>query len=141
MDMDANEIVAAITDRVRDAANVNVVFGDIIEGPGGVSIIPVASVKVSGGGGGGGGNKRKRDAAEEGAANEGTGLGLGVSVTAKPIGYIEVKGEGARFIPTPDVTKMVVSGTIAFGMLLLTAMKLMRFKAFKQKMTGQRTYA
>lgn len=46
--MDANEIIAAITERVKDTANVQVVFGETVETAAGVSIIPVASVKVSG---------------------------------------------------------------------------------------------
>lgn len=130
--MDANEIVAAITERVKDAANVSVVFGDIMETTGGVSVIPVASVKVSGGGGGGTGPGKRRGGVDETTAESQSGLGLGLSVTAKPLGYIEVKGDNARFVPIADVTKIAVGGLLATSLFLVTVNRLMRFKAWKK---------
>jgi uncharacterized spore protein YtfJ len=133
--MDANEIVTAITERVRDAANVNVVFGDPVETAGGVTIIPVASIKVSGGGTG-----RSRRSGEGGEAAAGTdrgmglgGMGLGVKVMAKPLGYIEIKGDNARFVPIPDVTRIAVGGMFVTGLTLLTANRFLRFKKWSRR--------
>lgn len=135
--MDANEIVAAITDRIKDTANVSVVFGDTIETAAGISIIPVASVKLSGGGGRGHGKWRTDDT----EADSSKGLGLGLMVAAHPLGYIEIKGEGARFVPTPDVTKIAVGGLVASGLLLMTINRAMRFKAWQKRKMWRHQHA
>jgi uncharacterized spore protein YtfJ len=136
--MDAYEIVTAITERVKDTANVSVVFGDMIETAAGVSIIPVASVKISGGGGGHG---RGRKRPEETEAQTENGMGLGVMVTAQPLGYIEVKNDTARFVPTPDITKIAVAGFLLTGLVLMTLNRLMRFRTMKTHKSLQHSHA
>jgi uncharacterized spore protein YtfJ len=128
--MDTNEIISSITDKVKDTANVNVVFGDPIETPGGVTIIPVASVKLGGGGGGG----RNRRGGDDENQPSGNGVGLGVSVTARPLGYIEVKEGEARFVKVVDTTKIAASAMVTAPLLLLMAMRLMRFRNWKRRM-------
>lgn len=137
--MEANDIVAAITERVRDTANVNVVFGETVETASGISIIPVASVKVSGGGGGSRGHSRRR--LEDAEAEIGNGMGLGLMVAAQPLGYIEIKDDGARFVPTPDVTKIAVVGLMASSLLLVTVNRVMRFRAWQKRKMWRHAHA
>ena len=118
--MSPEEIISTITDRVKDTANVKVVFGEPVTAAG-VTIIPVATVKVAGGGGGGKG--RGKLPAENAEALE-TGMGLGLQVSAKPLGYIEVKNGAARLVPIVDVTKVAVVGLVAAGLTLITFGKL-----------------
>lgn len=118
--MSPEDIISTITDRVKDTANVKVVFGEPISAAG-VTIIPVATVKVAGGGGGGKG--RGKQPAESAEATE-TGMGLGLQVSAKPLGYIEVKNGSARLVPIVDVTKVAVVGLVAAGLTLITFGKL-----------------
>ncbi|HTH72534.1 MAG TPA: spore germination protein GerW family protein [Candidatus Pristimantibacillus sp.] len=118
--MSPEEIISTITDRVKDTANVKVVFGEPVTAAG-VTIIPVATVKVAGGGGGGKG--RGKLPAENAEALE-TGMGLGLQVSAKPLGYIEVKDGAARLVPIVDVTKVAVVGLVAAGLTLITFGKL-----------------
>jgi uncharacterized spore protein YtfJ len=131
--MDANEIITSITERVKDAANVRVVFGEPVETTSGVTIIPVASVKVAGGGGGGTGRGRRRESEETAATGNEGGMGLGLKVMATPLGYIEVKDGTARFVHIADMTKIAVGGMLLTGLLLLAATRCMRFKAWKQR--------
>lgn len=119
--MTPEEIISTITDRVKDTANVRVVFGDPVES-GGVTVIPVASVKIAGGGGGGRGKSNILPVEGE-EAPEG-GVGLGLQITAKPLGYIEVKEGSARLIPIVDVTKVAIGSMIAGTLALMTVAKL-----------------
>ena len=128
--METNEIISSITDKVKDTANVNVVFGDPIE-TGGVTIIPVASVRVAGGGGGGRGTQGRRGENEE-AAPSGRGMGIGVRVMATPLGYIEVKDGEARFVQVVDATRIAVSAMLAGSFILIAANRMMRFRAWKR---------
>ena len=121
--MSPEEIISTITDRVKDTANVKVVFGEPVTAAG-VTIIPVATVKVAGGGGGGGGGKGRGKLPAENAEALETGMGLGLQVSAKPLGYIEVKDGAARLVPIVDVTKVAVVGLVAAGLTLITFGKL-----------------
>jgi uncharacterized spore protein YtfJ len=93
-----------------------------------MTIIPVASVKVGGGGGKG---KSKADLSEAGTDNR--GMGLGLNVITRPLGYIEVKDGSARFVVIPDVTKIAVGGMVVAGMVLLTASRVVQLLAWKKK--------
>jgi len=96
------ELVATISERLKAAADVKVVYGEpqVIEGK---TIIPVAVASYGFGAGSGGGK-------------QGTGGGGGVSV--KPIGCIEVTAERTRFIPIVDVNRLATLGLIALVVIL-----------------------
>ena len=126
--MTPEEIINTITERVKDTANVKVVFGDPVES-GGVTVIPVATVKVAGGGGGGKG--RSTALVEEGQDLEG-GMGMGLQITSKPLGYIEIVDGSARLVPIADVTKLAIGGMVASTLALLTIAKLFYKKAKMQ---------
>ncbi len=123
--MSPEEIINQITERVKETANVDVVFGAAVVS-GGVTVIPVASVKVAGGGGGG----RGRDVSPvEGEDVSESGMGVGLHVTARPLGYIEIKDGSARLVPIPDVTKIAIGGMIAGTLALMTVAKLLTKRA------------
>lgn len=118
--MDVQTVVKNVTEQIQNTANVRAVFGEPITADG-MTLIPVACVKVSGGGGGG----RK---AAEGDAGKDTGMGLGVSVTAAPVGFIEIRDGEARMVDIVDKNKIGMAGMVVGGLLLLTAAKLAVWK-------------
>jgi uncharacterized spore protein YtfJ len=95
------ELVSTISERLKAAADVKVVYGEpqVIEGK---TIIPVAVASYGFGAGAGG--------------EHGAGGGGGVSV--KPIGCIEITAERTRFIPIVDVNRLATLGLIALVVIL-----------------------
>lgn len=83
---------------VREALTVSRVFGQPYE-RGGVTVIPVATVR--GGGGGGGGRKT-------GTGEEGEGGGYGV--LARPAGVYVVTDGAVTWQPAVDVNRIVAMG-------------------------------
>jgi uncharacterized spore protein YtfJ len=124
-EMDIHEILKEVSDNIEKTANVKTVFGDPIQVEG-RTIIPVATVSVSGGGGGGFEKEAKAKA-------RGIGGGAGLHVESKPVGYIEITAEGAKFVPTPDSTKIamrgIINGIMAVGMFGLAAI----IRAFRKE--------
>jgi uncharacterized spore protein YtfJ len=104
--MDVNEAIS----KARDAITVKRVYGEPYERDG-VTVIPAAA--VGGGGGGGGG---------EGPEGEGSGSGFGYGLNARPVGAYVIDDRDVRWVPAPDVTRIVtqallVVALIAFGIL------------------------
>jgi uncharacterized spore protein YtfJ len=132
--MDTSEVITAVTDRVRESANVKAVFGEPVDLAGGITIIPVAAVRVAGGGGGGGSKADASDGenGDEGKSGKGNGLGLGIRVTTVPLGYIEAKEGNAKFVSITDATKIAVSGLLTTSILLLSLNRVMRLMAWKK---------
>jgi uncharacterized spore protein YtfJ len=99
------ELIADMSERLKAAANVKVVFGDpqVIEGK---TIIPVAVASYGFGAGG------------PGPRGERTGGGGGGGVRVKPVGVVEITAEGTRFIPVIDVNGLATLGLIALALLL-----------------------
>jgi uncharacterized spore protein YtfJ len=83
-----NDLLERIGQSVGDRAQVSTVFGEPVERAG-LTVIPVAKVRFGFGGGGGGGSGSGE---EEGSGGGGGGGGL-----VSPVGYIEVRDEGAEF--------------------------------------------
>jgi uncharacterized spore protein YtfJ len=101
-----DELLERIGATVGDKAKVSTVFGEPVE-RGEVTVIPVAKARFGFGGGGGSGE-------HEGQGGSGGGGGGGVAVS--PVGYIEVRTDGARFrrIQSPlDLVAFVAAGSIA----------------------------
>lgn len=128
--MKVQEVIDKVTERVKDTANVKVVFGDPIEARD-VTIIPVASVKFSGGGGGGMGTEGlENDEAEAaGHKGKGSGMGIGMQVTTSPVGYIEVRDGEATMVDIVDKNKLAMATAVTGGLLLLMFAKLFVWKA------------
>ena len=97
---DIHEVLKEVSENIEKAANVKTVFGDPVR-VGHRTIIPVATVAVSG-----------------------ESRGQGLHVESKPVGYIEITDEGAKFVSTPDSTKIalrgILSGLVALGMFILS---------------------
>src|SRR4029079_5861523 len=87
----ANDSLETVLERlnaVKDTMTVSRVFGDAYE-QGGVTAIPVASVRGGGGGGGGEGEGTGSDG--PGPTGSGSGGGVGFGVTARPVGVYVLK--------------------------------------------------
>jgi uncharacterized spore protein YtfJ len=83
-----NDLLERIGQSIGDRARVSTVFGEPVERAN-LTVIPVAKVRFGFGGGGGGGSG---SGDEEGSGGGGGGGGL-----VSPVGYIEVRDEGAEF--------------------------------------------
>lgn len=100
------DFVQGLGERLGLSARASAVFGDPVERDG-VTVIPVAKASWGFGGGSGGA-----------APNQGSGGGGGGVVA--PIGFIEVRGGEARFVPVrdPRTTAMrLVAGAAAVALL------------------------
>jgi uncharacterized spore protein YtfJ len=98
----AEDIVLSLSDKLVATANVKSVYGDPVS-VGNRTIIPVARVGYGLGASSGGQN---------GETIGGGGGGGGVG--ARPVGYIEITGEGTRFVQYTALKKMIVSAALGF---------------------------
>ncbi|MGE5341368.1 MAG: GerW family sporulation protein [Candidatus Omnitrophota bacterium] len=89
--MDTSEVIREVAEHIQKNTTVEAIFGKPVE-RGHVTIIPVSQIKISGGGGGGSTDEKKNQ------SPKGSGMGLGVSIKAIPLGYIEIKEDSARFV-------------------------------------------
>ncbi|KPK46911.1 MAG: hypothetical protein AMJ77_04790 [Dehalococcoidia bacterium SM23_28_2] len=98
-------MVASISEKLKVAANVKVVYGEpqVVEGK---TIIPVAVASYGFGAGSG-----------TGPQGEGSGGGGG-GLRVKPLGVVEVTAERTRFIPVIDVNRLATLGLIALVVVL-----------------------
>jgi len=106
-------LVERLADRLGSSAHATAVFGEPIE-RGGVTVIPVA--KARWGFGGGGGRPPAHAGEEPGerpAGPEGEGSGGGGGVAVVPVGFIEVRDDGARFRRIVDEGAIVALAAMA----------------------------
>ena len=106
-----SEMVTVLLERIGEAvgqkAQVSTIFGEPVERAQ-VTVIPVAKARFGFGGGGGSGARGERE--------EGSGGGGGGGAVVSPVGYIEVRDDGAEFkrISSPaDVVTFVAAASIA----------------------------
>jgi len=102
-------LLEQVADRIGQHAGATAVFGEPVEQDG-RTVIPVAQVAIGAGAGGGtseGIGAEEQESAEEsaGAGEEGAAgvvggaAGAGGGALSRPLGYIEVSADGARFVP------------------------------------------
>jgi uncharacterized spore protein YtfJ len=108
------EIQEALSGLVNQAGP-KTVYSDPITADG-TTIVPVARIRC-GFGGGSGRNSRSKE-------NEGGGGGGGF--VAHPVGFVEVRGDGARFVPIIDPQTIAMGVGIGLGMGLVLAKLLFR---------------
>ena len=117
--VDIHEVMRDVSKQIEHNANVKAVFGDPIKFDN-RTLIPVANIMVMGGGGVG----------PKGKGNPPVGGGL--RMESKPVGYIEITENGAKFVPTVDMSKLalkgIFSGVFAVGMFGLASL----VRAFKK---------
>jgi uncharacterized spore protein YtfJ len=102
-----DNLVTRIADRLGQHASAKAVFGDPIERDG-ITVIPVAKIRMGFGGGGGSGTGKHEDSGEGG--------GGGGGLTASPLGYIELSAAGAEFRKiqaTAELWPVVLAGGAA----------------------------
>lgn len=109
--MNTQELIKDITDKIQTNANVKVVFGDPIKEEG-ITIIPVAKIRVRGGGGGGRGKNREVPYVEGENPDINSGMGVGIAIDSTPLGYIRVSNGQAEFIEIVDKTRLVLGGML-----------------------------
>ncbi len=108
-------IVTQILDRVKNAARVELVYGESREVRG-RTIIPVALVAYMFGGGAGSGVSRPGNGASE---DVGGGSGGGGSVRVQPVGVLEITEDETRLVPIIDWTRIITTGITFLGLWML----------------------
>jgi uncharacterized spore protein YtfJ len=123
--MHVQEIIQDISERLQKNANVKTVFGEPYQ-KGDISIIPVARVDISGCG-------WETMELEPGMEKKGESAGesgndVEMIVSTIPLGYIEVKDSGARFVDIENANRLAIAG-LAFGAFLVFSLSrlLMQF--------------
>jgi uncharacterized spore protein YtfJ len=99
-----DELLATLAERIGARFNASSVFGTPVERDG-VTVIPVATIRLGIGGGGGSDPSKGQD-----------GEGGGAGGIASAAGYIELKDGRSRFVPAVHPTRMlllVVTATLA----------------------------
>ncbi len=99
-------LVEALAERLGGSASVIRVFGEPVQ-RGGVTVVPVASIRYGFGGGSG-----RHASGEEGG-------GGGGGLTARPVGFIELRGGRSRYRPIRDPARLL---PLAFAAGLLAAL-------------------
>jgi uncharacterized spore protein YtfJ len=104
-----DNLVTRIAERLGQHASAKAVFGDPVERDG-ITVIPVAKIRMGFGGGGGSGTGKHEDSGEGG--------GGGGGLTATPLGYIELSAAGAEFRKIQSLAElapfMLATGAAAF---------------------------
>ena len=115
-------VVNQILDRVKNAARVELVYGESREVHG-KTLIPIALVAYIFGGGEGSGTGPHHNGSGEISA--GIGGGGGGMVRVYPVGVLEVTEYETRMVPILDWTRIITTGLTAFGvwMTLRTVFK------------------
>ena len=109
--MDAKELIADITQTIQRNASAKAAFGEPYK-EGAVTVIPVAKICVKGGGGGGTDMKTNEE-------KGGKGMGIGLSITTTPLGYLRITQDDAQFIEITDKTKIFIASAVTIVMSLL----------------------
>ena len=81
--------------KVKEMVDANVIIGDSIVTPEGVTIIPISKVKVGYAGGGTDFMPKDYPANKPNAFGGGSGAGL----TVEPVAFLVIKGESVRMLP------------------------------------------
>jgi uncharacterized spore protein YtfJ len=112
----ADRFIGTMAEKLGAVARAATVFGEPVERDG-ITVIPVA--KARWGFGGGAGQRKGKGA--DGKQEDGAGGGGGVRVT--PVGFIEIKNNGANFRPIRTVSlSWIIAGSV-LSLFLLERMK------------------
>lgn len=109
-------LLASLADRIGARAGVSAVFGEPVEKDG-RTVIPVAQSMWGSGAGSG--------MSEE----DGYGSGGGGGAATRPVGYIEITGQGAEFVPLQrpwQDPKLVIAWAIAIWLVARALNRILR---------------
>ena len=109
----ADDILAKLAEQVGARLTSSSIYGSPVE-RGGVTIVPVATVRFGFGGGGG------SDASGKQEGEGGGAIGVGA-----PVGYIELKNGRSRFVPIVHPARMaaLVCATVIAGMVVFQRLR------------------
>ena len=112
----ADSFIGTMAEKLGAVARAATVFGEPVKGDG-ITVIPVAKARWGFGGGAG----QRKDEGDGGKQEDGAGGGGGVQVT--PVGFIEIKNNGAKFRPIRNVSLswIVVGGILGLFLLRETS--------------------
>lgn len=128
MDDRMSEAVAKVNSQIDEMVGrmgAHAVFGEPIQ-QGDVTLIPVASVTYGFGSGQGWGRGKAEDAPADAPVGEGGGAGGGGGGMARPLGYIKIDANGAKWEPAVDPSRIVVGGMVLAGWIVFWVMKMIR---------------
>jgi uncharacterized spore protein YtfJ len=109
-------LLASMAEKVGATARVSTVFGEPVEKEG-RTVIPVAQSMWGSGAGSGMSD------------GEGSGSGAGGGAMTKPVGYIEVTGQGASFVPLArpwQDAKLVIAWAVAIWLISRALNRILR---------------
>ena len=113
----ADRFIGTMAEKLGAVARASTVFGEPVERDG-VTVIPVAKARWGFGGGAG----QRKEEGSGGTQEDGAGGGGGVQVT--PVGFIEIKNNGANFRPIRTVSlSWIVVGSVLSLFLLRQTVK------------------
>lgn len=110
-----NDLAHTLLERIGGTSGTQMVFGPPHE-EAGLTVIPVAEVAYRFGLGMGGGSGARPD---ENAQGSGGGAGAGANVRTHPIGYIEITGDKASFVPAFDLTRIIIAALVTLAIIVL----------------------
>jgi uncharacterized spore protein YtfJ len=119
------EAVQTVAKSIQDGLSAKTVYGDAVNANG-ITVIPVAKVSFGFGAGGGGGSGSGPASHGNGdmplgetiGSGEGGGGGGGGGGAVQPLGFIEITGEGARWVPVePPRTELVLRALMILTVL------------------------
>jgi uncharacterized spore protein YtfJ len=114
----------AQVDELMRRMNATAVFGEPIQ-QGNVTLIPVASITYGFGTGQGWGRGAKEgEQAATGAPQEGAGAGGGGGGMARPLGYIKIDENGAKWEPAMNMTLVSLGGMLMVAWNVFWVMKM-----------------
>lgn len=114
------EFARSIVDRVAGSAGAQLLFGEA-QRVGDRTVIPVGQARYGFGLGFGAGSGTPPED-QGGGSGSGGGGGGGGGVMARPIGFIEVTGDEARFVPIIDYTRVILTALICIAVVMLAAL-------------------
>ena len=120
-----DKVLDLLGERIGARATVRAVFGEPVA-RGDVTVIPVARVRWGYGGGSGMGPTRSDSTNGE---RIGSGSGAGGGVMTDPMGYVEVRPDGATYVPlaAPYFNPFVILATgISISLVLRVLVRLIR---------------
>lgn len=120
-----DKMLDRLGERIGARASVRAVFGEPVA-RGDVTIIPVARVRLGYGGGSGTGPLRFDSTNGD---TMGSGSGAGGGVMTDPMGYVEVRPDGAEYVPlaSPYLNPLVILATgISISLVLRVLVRLIR---------------
>lgn len=110
----ASERVGRLAERFGSSARAGAVFGEAVSRDG-VTVVPVARARWGFGSGVG-----------DRAAGRPKGFGGGGGMAISPVGYIELRGDEARFRPVYDLPRLIPAALIGLGVLGAIVRRLVR---------------